>query len=169
MDKDHKEEDTRGATWMLIAGALFLLLPFLAWKRLVLVSRLITVGGEGLGANSGLFSAVLCVGLGNLVLVFLQAAFLAFSLMNGSVVPDTEGPNPCKWQVNAFGIATASLCAVVMFWTAQIANQVNVFTIGGTIAQWYFSQPGSSTRCSCVFRLLKATPKVTLSNRHAKC
>jgi len=139
-------EDSNSAVWSLIFGLLFLVLPCLAWNRLVLVSRLLKVGGEGLGANSALFSAVFFVGLGGVALIFLQAVFMAFSLTNGSVVPNLEGPHPCKWQVSTWGVFNASFSAVIMFWTAQIANQVNVFTIGGTIAQWYFSAPGSSTR-----------------------
>jgi len=140
------DSDSGSATWSIILGVIFLVFPFLAWKRLVLVSRLLKVGGEGLGANSALFSAVFFVGLGNVALIFVQAVFMAFSLTNGSVVPALEGPNPCKWEVSNWGVFNASFSAIVMFWTAQIANQVNVFTIGGTIAQWYFSAPGSSTR-----------------------
>ena len=72
-----------------------------------------------------------------------------FAFTNGEVVPnpvrqgaatctspDGQEVLCCTWAPDAFGKAYLSLAGVTILWTMLLANQIRVFVVSGTIAQW---------------------------------
>mmetsp|Transcript_359 Transcript_359/g.1108 ORF Transcript_359/g.1108 Transcript_359/m.1108 type:complete len:367 (-) Transcript_359:1092-2192(-) len=142
--------DSVAGIMFLVLAALWLLLPVLCWSRLKLVSRLLTVAGDGLAANPSLLGVCLSMIMAGFVFIVMQFTFLIFGAMNGSVVPNTdvdkEGALPCRYSVDTWAHAYMLFTAVVVMWTSSLCMQMNVFAIAGTISQWYFAPAGSSTR-----------------------
>lgn len=43
----------------------------------------------------------------------------------------------CVWQPHNWAVGYMSVAALVALWTLLLANQIRVFTVSGTIAQWW--------------------------------
>lgn len=48
----------------------------------------------------------------------------------------------CVWQTEPWVAPYATLSNLVLLWSVFLVFEIRVFTISGTIAQWYFSPPG---------------------------
>lgn len=143
------------------ALAAFSFAVFYWWRNEISVaSKLLSVAGHGLAANASLIGLV--IGLN--VLAVLVATPPFFGVFLGFAVGDVV-PNPlrsklstdtcfdeynnavpcCAWQPHPWGAFYILMSIVSSLWTMMTFMQVKVFTISGTIAQWYFSQSGTST------------------------
>lgn len=151
-----------GMLWQgLFMGALASLnfLVFYLWRNEIAVSaKLMSVAGHGLAANHGVVLLTILLNIfATLMIIPLGIAFLA-SIADGSVVPnparmgqeeciDTAGEKVscCFWEPRPRAAFAMSISALTALWFMLAANQIRVYTISGTIAQWYFSPPGAST------------------------
>mmetsp|Transcript_34592 Transcript_34592/g.62302 ORF Transcript_34592/g.62302 Transcript_34592/m.62302 type:complete len:797 (-) Transcript_34592:515-2905(-) len=147
------------------ASAAILLFTFLLWSRQIeLVIRLLGASGRALSANSGLApSSLLCI----LVLIALELPMvlgLVAAYSNGTLaynhkrgdkgaakMPGTctnkESGDPvscCVWDLDPWVPGYLTLSAAVMLWTAMIAFQVRLYTVAGTVGQWYFGRENRS-------------------------
>lgn len=133
-------------------------LAFYLWRNEIgLASRLLGVSAHGLAANPHLITTSVLLGVASVAAATPLAAALVLAFMNGDVVPnpardlaaggcyDAAG-NPvlcCAWGVDPWVKPAAALGALAMLWTLLLANQVRVYVISGTVAQWYFAPPGA--------------------------
>eukprot|EP00887_Chlorella_sp_A99_P002136 scaffold21.g2136.t1 len=129
------------------------------WRNEIgLASRLLGVSAHGLVANSGLITATLLLNIASVVAIVPLVVLSAFAFMNGEVVPnparagaaqcvDAQGAKVqcCSWAPDAVAKAYLSLAGVTMLWTVLLANQIRVFVVSGTVAQWYFAPAGAPT------------------------
>ncbi|KFM24131.1 CTL-like protein [Auxenochlorella protothecoides] len=146
-------------------------LAFYLWRAEIgLASRLLGVSAHGLAANPHLITTSVLLGVASVATATPLAAALVLSFMNGDVVPNPgrdlaaaggacldEAGDPvlcCAWGVDPWVKPAAALGALAMLWTLLLANQVRVYVISGTVAQWYFAPPGAlhatrgTTRCA---------------------
>ena len=151
-----------GMAWQgLFMGALAALtyLVFYLWRNEIAVSaKLLSVSGHGLASNSGLILLTIVLNImAGIVTAPLVIAFIA-SVADGSVVPnplrmdrdecvDDSGDKVicCSWEPRPRAALAMGLSMVTALWVILTANQVRVFTVSGTIAQWYFSPAGTPT------------------------
>ncbi len=61
----------------------------------------------------------------------------------------------CVWQVDSWVGPYMTLSNVTLLWSIFLVFEVRVFTIAGTIAQWYFSPPGLAANQGTTMRSLK--------------
>ncbi|GIL58905.1 hypothetical protein Vafri_13917 [Volvox africanus] len=57
---------------------------------------------------------------------------------------DGDSVNCCEWQVEAWVNGYLVVAFIAMLWSMFLVFQIKMFTVAGTIAQWYF-QPTSAT------------------------
>ena len=48
----------------------------------------------------------------------------------------------CVWQTDSWVAPFVTLTNVTLLWSVFLVFEIRVFTIAGTIAQWYFAPPG---------------------------
>ncbi|GFR47647.1 hypothetical protein Agub_g9390, partial [Astrephomene gubernaculifera] len=148
-----------GAGVALLGLAGLTLLVFILWKQQVqLVTALLGLAGRGLSANPGLVPMAL--GLQLLALGLLETPLLLALIgaaMNGTLAfnphradrgaaespeqcVDAEGDSVscCVWKTEPWVPAYMTLAGIAMTWTLFLAFQIKLYTVGGTIAQWYF-------------------------------
>lgn len=147
---DDKGEDQSGAGYFFLClGILYLIFPVICWSRLKLTANLIKVAGEGLADNPGLAVSTIGIMVTTFLVVLVQMSLVVLGYANGSVVPADEtsySATPCQWQPNGGGISYMLLCLVLLLWTSAIGEQMALYTIAGTIGQWYYAPAGASTR-----------------------
>lgn len=59
------------------------------------------------------------------------------------------------WQADAWVAPYMTLSNVTLLWSIFLVFEIRVFTISGTIAQWYFSPSGSNPSQGSTVRSLK--------------
>lgn len=52
----------------------------------------------------------------------------------------------CRWEPEDWFPLYAGLASLALLWLVMTAGMVRVYTISGTIAQWYFA-PGERAQC----------------------
>ncbi|CAL8471654.1 g11196 [Coccomyxa elongata] len=148
-----------GGGLMLLGLAALGALAFYLWRNEIeLCARLLGVAAHGLHDNTGL---IVLVVVSKVVLVFLVLpifGFLFASYTNGVIVPnaertqvaghqcrDAQGQSVpcCAWQADGWVPPYMSFASVTMLWTVFLFGQFRIFTISGTIAQWYFAPAGA--------------------------
>ncbi|KAH7622267.1 putative CTL-like protein [Nannochloris sp. 'desiccata'] len=131
---------------------------FYMWRREIgVASTLLSVAGHGLAANANLIGMTIALNIGSVFFVLppLVGAILGFSV--GDVVPNPMRENReacvdefgvgvtcCAWQPRTGAMVYIGLAGLVAGWTMLALNQIWVYTVSGTVAQWYFSPPGTS-------------------------
>lgn len=150
---DDKGDDTSSAGYTFLAfGVLYLLFPVICWSRLKLTANLLKVAGQGLADNPGLAFSTICIMVSTFAVLLVQLSLVILGYANGSVVPaldSSSSTTPCVWQPNGGGMAYMALCVSMLLWTSAIGEQMALYTIAGTIGQWYYAPEGTSTRSSC--------------------
>ena len=70
---------------------------------------------------------------------------------------DQEGTpvSCCVWQTEAWVSPYITLSNVTLLWSIFLVFEIRVFTISGTIAQWYFSPPGLGSTQGTTVRSLR--------------
>ncbi|KAK9918484.1 hypothetical protein WJX75_004393 [Coccomyxa subellipsoidea] len=148
-----------GGGIMLLGLAALGALAFYLWRNEIeLCARLLGVAAHGLHDNPGLVALVVVAKLVMVFLVLPIFAFLFASYTNGGVVPNAERVEVaggqcrdeqgqtvpcCAWQADSWVPAYMSFASVTMLWTVFLFGQFRIFTISGTIAQWYFAPAGA--------------------------
>ncbi|KAF5839602.1 plasma-membrane choline transporter-domain-containing protein [Dunaliella salina] len=151
-----------GVSLLILSGLLGLL--FFLWREQVeLVTQLLGVAGEALMKNLGLIGVAVGLQLGVLVLVAPIAVGMAMAITNGQVAynyarddsklasaqsvgdgapacVDEQGRPVmcCLWEVDSWVPLYMSWCALALLWSIFLAFEVKVYTVSGTVAQWYF-------------------------------
>jgi len=147
---DDKGDDTSSAGYTFLAfGVLYLLFPVICWSRLKLTANLLKVAGQGLADNPGLAFSTICIMVSTFAVLLVQLSLVILGYANGSVVPaldSSSSTTPCVWQPNGGGMAYMALCVSMLLWTSAIGEQMALYTIAGTIGQWYYAPEGTSTR-----------------------
>uniref|UniRef100_A0A6U1HQ90 Choline transporter-like protein n=1 Tax=Tetraselmis chuii TaxID=63592 RepID=A0A6U1HQ90_9CHLO len=134
----------------LFFGVIYLIFPVVCWRRLKLTANLLKVSGQGLAENPGLTVSTISIAGTTFIVLLVQMGLAGLGVMNGSVVPSPEdappSAPPCQYRPHAGGIAYFLLCLAMLLWTSAIGGQMSLFTIAGTIGQWYYAPEGTSTR-----------------------
>jgi Plasma-membrane choline transporter len=131
---------------------------FYMWRREIgVASTLLSVAGHGLAANANLIGMTIALNIGSVFFLLppLVGAVVGFSV--GDVVPNPMRDNRevcvdeygvgvtcCAWQPKTGAMVYIGLAGIVAGWTMLALNQIWVYTVSGTVAQWYFSPPGTS-------------------------
>ena len=78
------------------------------------------------------------------VLTVGACAGKAVASVKGSECRDAENTvvDCCTWQPDGWVPAYMTLANITLLWSIFLVFEIRVFTISGTIAQWYFSPPG---------------------------
>lgn len=77
--------------------------------------------------------------------------------LSSSTCQDAEGApvDCCVWQVDSWVGPYMTLSNVTLLWSIFLVFEVRVFTIAGTIAQWYFSPPGLAANQGTTMRSVR--------------
>lgn len=146
----------------LVVGGLAALtfLVFYIWRREIgVASKLLSVAGHGLAANTALIGLTVLLNVGAVALAIPPLMGVVLGLANGDVVPNParEGSDSCidaqtgatvlccVWQPRPAAAGFMVVSALVAAWTMLTMNQIRVFVVSGTVAQWYYSPPGMLT------------------------
>lgn len=143
----------------LFAGALAALTfaVFYFWRNEIgVASKLLSVAGHGLAANLSLIGLAIALSVASVFLALPPLFGTALGFADGDVVPNPVrqgreacsdefgvGVPCCAWQPRPWAMLYMALTALAAAWTMFTANQVRVYVVSGTIAQWYFSSPGT--------------------------
>lgn len=129
-------------------AALYILFARNRVHDLKICGELLKISSHGLSANPflsivGLLSTVVTTVFGAAMIGLMYAA-----VMNGEVVPSTapDAVSPCAWAIHPAAGVYIFLSFCVMSWMFSLAQQINIFTIAGSISQWYFAPNGTSTK-----------------------
>mmetsp|Transcript_17032 Transcript_17032/g.54333 ORF Transcript_17032/g.54333 Transcript_17032/m.54333 type:complete len:315 (+) Transcript_17032:190-1134(+) len=148
------------------AGAFFLYsalaaLCFWAWQdKFELTANLLTVSATGLRENPGILGAVVAINLGLAVLALPMLALTFVAFLNGDIAPNPEVAKVaadstcstadgdsvacCVWDLDDWVYPYVAFTTLVLAWTARLAFEIRIFTVAGSVSQWYFSPVGSS-------------------------
>ncbi|GLI62333.1 hypothetical protein VaNZ11_004941 [Volvox africanus] len=158
-----------GSFWAFGIISLFLagMLVLLFWRlreQIELVTHLLGLSGQGLEANPELVPTALGLQLGLSALLEIPLLMaIVGAIQNGTLVynsdrmdhgrasvadecvnSDGASVDCCEWQVESWVNAYLVVVVIAMLWSMFLVFQVKMFTVAGTVAQWYF-QPTSST------------------------
>ena len=138
-----------------IAGLTFVV--FYLWRREIgVASKLLSVAGHGLFANGALIGLTVALNFAAMLFALppLIGAIIAFAV--GDVVPNPlrdgreacvdqfgTGVSCCAWQPKTGAQIYMGAAGFVAAWTMLTLNQIRVYTVSGTVAQWYFAPPGA--------------------------
>ncbi|XP_002988927.2 CTL-like protein DDB_G0288717 [Selaginella moellendorffii] len=138
--------------------AIIVWIIFANFARVELTVRVITTASEALYRNLSLLLVVPSLSLVLLVFYVPAAFFLVFSYMNGKYVPNADlrdrpelpcgrgtSRECCEWNVESWVPAYMTLAALFVVWATCVVAQVKVYTISGTISQWYFAEVDTHT------------------------
>lgn len=143
---------------------------FYLWRdQIALASSLLSVSARGLVANPGLIGATVLLNLVSVLSISPLLTFAVYAYANGSVVPnparhggvqcvDSESKLPvacCAWEPSAPAVAYMVCAVLLLLWTMMTWQQVRVFLVSGTIAQWYFAPPHMPGTRGTTLRSLK--------------
>ncbi|CAM6082743.1 unnamed protein product [Calypogeia fissa] len=129
------------------------------WDRVELTIRIIRTASEALHQNLALLLVLPALNVSYLLYVIPAAFCLYFAYTNGKIVTNPEvvqdpdlvcgdryGGRPCcVWETDSWVPAYFVLTVFSMLWGSVIMAEIRVFTISGTISQWYFSTAEAST------------------------
>lgn len=156
-------QSTVSGIFLLICGLVAAAIHWSMRRHFDLCASLFRIATTGLKANPFIFVLVLFL-WGMLVCGVLVTVLLAdFALANGHVKRDpyveVKGLDPahcvdgtgleapcCVWQPKPLASAYVVYAILFSLWTFCILFELKVFSIAGTITQWYFGPPGMSTK-----------------------
>jgi len=171
-------------------GPLFLAglaaLVFFLWREQIeLVTRLVGIAGHALLESPGLIAMALGLQLGWVLLVALPLLISGLAAyMNGHLVYNdarTDGGAAttggecvgeqgdvvacCAWQPDAWVAPYLSLVGLAFVWSTMLVFSIKVFTVAGTVGQWYFAPVAASHSGAAPART--SSSRVLTSLRHA--
>ncbi len=134
----------------LVAAALAALswVVFYWWRaELAVATQLLQVAGHGLAENAQLFLLTLALGAAAALAAAPQLVGALAALSLGALVPNPEIPPGelcaaggdvacCAWRPAGAGLAGVAASLTAAAWVFLTLQQVRVFTVAGSIAQW---------------------------------
>ena len=126
-------------------------------KIKVVPFRVVKTSAEALHHNLALLFVL--PSLSVLLVLFCApfVVFMGYAYTNGELVTNPElvdhptsqcargtDTSCCVWEPAAWVMSYEYLSGFTILWAAMIMAQIQVFTVSGTISQWYFAQAGSS-------------------------
>ena len=189
------EVDTKGQAVLfgviLLMCALMIYVIYSNWDRVDFTVRVVKTSSEALNQNLALIFVLPGLSLALVVFCVPIITFMGFAYTNGKLVPNPDiidhpalyrAPSLveqhcggadipcCVWKPAAWVPYYMYLSGFALLWSSMIMAQIQVFTISGTIAQWYFAQAGSSIM-NATQRALRYAKRITsysccLCNEH---
>ncbi|CAL5222858.1 g5284 [Coccomyxa viridis] len=147
-----------GGGLMMLAMAGLAALMFYYWRdEIALCGRLLGVSAHALNSNPGLILLIVVTKIVMTLAVLPIFAFMFLAYTNGHIARngdvakvvhsrqcvngDGQEVPCCAWAPDAWVPPYMSLASVMLLWTVFLAGQFRIFTISGTVAQWYFAPP----------------------------
>ncbi|KAG0567489.1 hypothetical protein M758_7G139600 [Ceratodon purpureus] len=142
---------------ILLMCILMIYVIYTSWDRIQLTIRVVKTSSQALYQNLALIFILPSLSLALVVFCVPIVTFMGFAYTNGKLVPNPDmiehptrqcggADTPCcVWEPAAWVPYYNYLSGFALLWSAMIIAQIQVFTISGTIAQWYFAQAGSSS------------------------
>ncbi|BBM96897.1 hypothetical protein MPTK1_1g01410 [Marchantia polymorpha subsp. ruderalis] len=139
---------------IILMCAVFVWTIYASWDRVDLTIRIVRTAAVALHKNLGL--VLVLPGLGVALLFYLVPAviFMFYAYKNGKIVPNPElerhpncGPTSvdcCIWKQDSWVPVYLTLTTFAVLWSIMVISEAQVFTISGTVAQWYFADPTAS-------------------------
>ncbi|KAH9316720.1 hypothetical protein KI387_025347, partial [Taxus chinensis] len=135
-----------------------------------LTIRVLHTASEALRRNMALL--LVLPGLNLLLFLYLVPiiVFLLFARSNGKIIPNpnievdgyscrvTGGVDCCVWRVEQWVPAYYGLAIFTLIWSVTTMLEAQVYIVSGTVAQWYFEIPGSSSTASISSSIRMWTP-----------
>lgn len=138
--------------------ALMVYVIYSNWDRIELTIRIVKTASEALNQNLALVFILPALTLVLFLFCTPIITFMAYGYTNGKLVPNPDivdhpethcrqgTDNPCcVWEPALWVPYYLYLSGFAILWSGMIMAQIQVFTISGTVAQWYFAQAESST------------------------
>ncbi|GBG81595.1 hypothetical protein CBR_g32587 [Chara braunii] len=136
-----------------------LLFFYFARSKVELSCKLLGVAAVGLDRNISLLFFVPALNILLLMVIIPLAGLMAVTYTNGELMPNplvmdgkcgfNTGHACCQWRYDRWVPYYLGWSAFSILWTVMLAFEIRVFTVGGTIAQWYFADYGSSHASLC--------------------
>mmetsp|Transcript_17844 Transcript_17844/g.21396 ORF Transcript_17844/g.21396 Transcript_17844/m.21396 type:complete len:587 (+) Transcript_17844:156-1916(+) len=145
-----------------IGMALLSAFVYYLWRNEIqLVAKLLSVSAVGIRENKSLVPIAVGVKFMAVIFIVPQALGAAFALQNGAVgaaadvIPNSQGKcfdsitdvqTPCcVFQNPGWVNPYMGFTAFGVLWTVMLAFEFRIFTISGSLAQWYFMPASTST------------------------
>ena len=131
---------------------------FYVWRNEIgVAAKLLSVAGHGLAENASLIGLTILLNIVGVLLALPPVVGAMFGYTVGDVVPnplrqpasaecvDMQGNEVecCAWLPRQSAQAYIALSVLMALWTMLTLNQIRVYTVSGTVAQWYFTPSGS--------------------------
>lgn len=136
--------------FIFVLCGIFAWIIFSNWGRVDLTICIMQTAAEALLRNWGLLLVLPSLTLALLIYLVPFVVFLIYAYMNGDIVatPDSycEGEavtDCCSWSVSSWVPAYFVLAIFTALWSALTMAEAQIYSISGTIAQWYFATTGS--------------------------
>lgn len=120
------------------------------WYRVELTIRIMQTSAEALLKNWRLLLILPSLTFVLLIYIIPFVVFLIYAIMNGELVAGSDSycegdaaTDCCTWKVDGWVPAYYVLAIFTVLWSALVMAEAQVYTISGTIAQWYFAATGS--------------------------
>lgn len=144
--------------FIFIGIAIMIYVIYSNWSRVQVTIRIVKTASEALHQNLALVFILPGLAFALVLFCIPFVTFMLYAYTNGKLItnpeilekPDvhcaagTDTPC-CVWQPNAWVPYYMYLAGFAVLWSSTIMAQIQVFTISGTVAQWYFAQADSST------------------------
>lgn len=121
------------------------------WYCVELTIKIMQTAAAALLRNWRLLLVLPSLTIALLIFVIPFILFLIYALMNGKIVAKSatycEGDaatDCCKWRMDMWVPAYYALTIFTLLWSALVMAEAQVYTISGTIAQWYFTEATGS-------------------------
>lgn len=154
-------------TFSMLSGLIALV--FYVWRReIALASQLLSVSAHSLVANPHLITTAVVLNVIALLIISPLAVVGVVSMSNGALIPnplragsakcfdESTGAKVlcCQWQPDRWVAPYVVTVAMLVLWTMLLANQIRVYVVSGTVAQWYFAPVDTPTTSGTTRRSL---------------
>ncbi|CAK9869638.1 unnamed protein product [Sphagnum jensenii] len=139
--------------FVLLVCGLMIYVIYSNWDRIQLTIRVVQTAAEALYQNLTLLFVLPLLSFALIGLCTPLATFMVYAYTNGKLVPNQDILNHpqmpcgrgtdhpcCVWEPTGWVVPYLYLSGFAILWAAMITAQVQVFTISGTVAQWYFAR-----------------------------
>jgi hypothetical protein len=144
--------------FVLLVCGLMIYVIYSNWDRIQLTIRVVQTAAEALYQNLTLLFVLPLLSFALIGLCTPLATFMVYAYTNGKLVPNPDILNHpqmpcgrgtdhpcCVWEPAGWVVPYLYLSGFAILWAAMITAQVQVFTISGTVAQWYFARDQFAT------------------------
>jgi hypothetical protein len=139
--------------FVLLVCGLMIYVIYSNWDRIQLTIRVVQTAAEALYQNLTLLFVLPLLSFALIGLCTPLATFMVYAYTNGKLVPNPDILNHpqmpcgrgtdhpcCVWEPAGWVVPYLYLSGFAILWAAMITAQIQVFSISGTVAQWYFAR-----------------------------